>query len=245
MSLHLTKCAFSCLIHLLISSPFTLQSIGEWSNPSDEERARQRRVHRRLLRRAQQEIEKPRRLPNFPRPPDNTIALGLRREEDIISNPSEEELINAEKPDYLDHRYSRPPSNMSARPLPPLPHSRTASGQISAHDPARAHSRVTSDFGHQSPPPSSRARRDSLNPFAKPFVFGSAPQTSSWSEESFGGVLIPASAPLHMHSRHPSLGKPLNAAAQEFKPGGFNFRPPLGVPQFTFPAASVSVAVKV
>jgi hypothetical protein len=86
-------------------------------------------------------------LPNFPRPPGNVVLLGLRREDNIISNLSEEEDMRAQKPELSD-RYLRPSSNISAkspRHLPPLPHSRTTSGQFTAHDPARAHSRVTSD----------------------------------------------------------------------------------------------------
>ncbi|KAG8220233.1 hypothetical protein J3R82DRAFT_1272 [Butyriboletus roseoflavus] len=42
------------------------ESIGEWSNPSDEERVRQHRMHRRLLRPRNQEIETPRRPTQFP-----------------------------------------------------------------------------------------------------------------------------------------------------------------------------------
>lgn len=190
------------------------QSIGEWSNPSDEERARHERMERRM-RQTSQQVDQPRRLPNFPRPPDNTIMVPVRQDDDIISNPSEEEHIENHR-EYLGvDYYSRPPSNSgsSSRPLPPLPHSRVTSGQHTAYDPAHAHSRTPSN--HQ---------QTSLNPFARPFVFGAA-SSGSW------GVQTPPGAPLISHSRLPSIGKPLNVAAPEFKPSGFTFRPPAGVPQ--------------
>ncbi|KAF8060923.1 hypothetical protein FPV67DRAFT_1673756 [Lyophyllum atratum] len=208
------------------------ESIGEWSNPSDEERARKQRLERRNRRRASLQIDMPRRLPNFPRPPDNTVAM--RMEDDMISNPSEEgrHMTHGE---YLGiDYYSRPPSNLSgtSRPLPPLPHSRVASAQHTVYDPAHAHSRATSDqFVYPQPQPAQPAfapRRDSLNPFAKPFVFGAARDSGSWGQGSVD--LKPPQAPMLGHTRLPSLGKPLNIAAPEFKPGGFTFRPPPGVP---------------
>jgi hypothetical protein len=124
--------------------------------------------------------------------------------------------------------YSRPPSNLGGptRPLPPLPHSRTASGQHTAYDPAHAHSRMPSNHSqHQT----------TLNPFAKPFIFGAAGSGSgsgSWS------IRTPPGAPLMTHSRLPSLGRPLNVAAPEFKPSGFTFRPPAGVPQMSLAMAT-------
>ncbi|KAF9457468.1 hypothetical protein BDZ94DRAFT_1227839 [Collybia nuda] len=214
-------------------------SIGEYSNPSDEERARQERLERRVRRRTSQQVDAPRRLPNFPRPPDNTMAIPLRLDDDMISNPSDE--------DY----YSRPPSNMSGsgRPLPPLPHSRMDSGQHTIHDPAHAHSRTGSEQftypGHQQQQSSSSSafapRRDSLNPFAKPFVFGAPLDSSSWGQGSFSSAFSPPKAPLLTHSRLPSIGKPLNVAAPEFKPTGFTFRPPPGVPQMPAPPAGLDV----
>ncbi|KAF9263067.1 hypothetical protein L218DRAFT_1077468 [Marasmius fiardii PR-910] len=232
------------------------ESIGEWSNPSDEERARQQRADRR--RHAQHlaiESEQPRRLPNFPRPPDNTLYLPPRQDredEDIISNPSEEghhEYLNIHG--HFHHPSSNP--NRSPRPLPPLPHSRGPSGQLSVHDPALAHSRQPSDIS-TGPRPVSRPLNSSLNlnPLAKPFVFGASsisreqPATDTWHLEAFSQT--PMALPPVMsasHSRIPSLGsKPLNAAAQEFKPGssgGFTFRfpaprPALG-PSFPVPEA--------
>ncbi|KAI6153142.1 hypothetical protein BKA82DRAFT_4442099 [Pisolithus tinctorius] len=200
------------------------ESIGEWSNPSDEERARHERMQRRSLRQRRQEIETPRRLPNFPAPPTGVFGVSLRGDYDFVSNPSEEGL-NAERResflgiDPLDSAL-RPSSTSTPgrRPLPPLPHSRGTSGQFTIHDPALAHSRVGSDhfqvdyaFG----PPA--AASGSLNPHAKPFVFGS----------SLDGA-APPPAPTLGHARLPSL-------AQEFKPTGFTFRPPPGVPQLPFP----------
>ena len=205
---------------------YILQSIGEWSNPSDEERARQQRVDRRLRRRAQ-ETEVPRRLPKFPCPPENTIARPMQRNDDIISNPSEEDGlgVGAYYPELPLNMVSTPP-----RPLPPLPHSRGASGQFSTHDPAHAHSRGTSNHFETQPPVN--GRRNSLNPFAKPFVFGVPRDSGSSAPEPLGTA---KELNFSGHSRVASLGKPLNAAAQEFKPGGFTFRPPPGVPQLTFP----------
>ncbi|KAH9855781.1 hypothetical protein C2E23DRAFT_750718 [Lenzites betulinus] len=222
------------------------ESIGEWSNPSDEERARQDRVHRRMMRRVKQvkqELEIPRRLPNFPRPPSlglqASAPMNAARDDDIVSNPSDEEHVS-----FVDPYFPRPQSEQSTgRPLPPLPHSRNGS-QYSAqtgHDPALAHSRHPSEQyltpgGLQPrpslPPQSATPRNDSLNPFAKPFVFGSSRQSGSWAAGAFSS---PASSTPPIHTRAPSLGKPLNAAAQEFKPGGFTFRPPPAAPQMAFP----------
>ncbi|KAJ7170389.1 hypothetical protein C8R43DRAFT_1152944 [Mycena crocata] len=49
----------------------TETSEDEWSNPSDEEHARQQRVERRMQSRLE---DQPRRVPNFPHSPDNTMA---------------------------------------------------------------------------------------------------------------------------------------------------------------------------
>ena len=229
------------------------QSIGEWSNPSDEERARRNRVQRRIRRRQQHLSNKPRRLPNFPKPPvEPSMARHSLpqsdRDEDVMSNPSEEYLAVATGSFYA----SRSPNSHS---LPPLKHSRSPSaGQYSAHDPAQAHSRTSSDtFGvhyqqhlqeqHQVQLPTPISAQASLNPFAKPFVFGVARPTQQQPQQ-----LAPPSAPLLSHSPLPSVGstvahasissihsltaaKPLNVSAPEFKPTGFTFRPPPGVPQ--------------
>jgi hypothetical protein len=146
----------------------------------------------------------------------------------MVSNPSEENLVLQSQTGFL-----------SKSGLSPLPHSRVASAQYSLHDPAMAHSRSPSEnfeypniTNHQSQP--SLGRRDFLNPFAKPFVFGK-PLESSGSG-SWEGNSVASNAPLLNHSRLPSLGKPLNVAAPEFKPAGFTFRPPAGVPQMPAPA---------
>jgi hypothetical protein len=70
---------FSIIAFLTISK----ESIGEWSNPSDEERARQERRQRRVARRAQGTLQDvPRKLPNFPRPPPSSyISLSNQRED--------------------------------------------------------------------------------------------------------------------------------------------------------------------
>ncbi|KAH7926206.1 hypothetical protein BV22DRAFT_1063463 [Leucogyrophana mollusca] len=219
------------------------ESIGEWSNPSDEERARQERVHRRLLRHRKREIETPRRLPNFPAPPGAAFVMPLPNEYDVGSH-SEEGLRTGPRTPYLGEFPVRPSSastnGRGGRPLPPLPHSRGASGQLSAHDPALAHSRAASEqFKYPEEQPTHAKKPStsgSLNPHAKPFVFGSSRQSGSWSFDA----MPPPQAPVFGHARLPSFGKPLNAAAQEFKPGGFTFRPPAGVPQLTFPAPEPS-----
>ncbi|THG97227.1 hypothetical protein EW026_g4730 [Hermanssonia centrifuga] len=219
------------------------ESIGEWSNPSDEERARHERLNRRMLRRAKQirrDLEAPRRLPNFPQPPGTSF---VHLDDDVISNPSEEGDRHLRDQYHAYERmsqYSRPSSNQSTRgrPLPPLPHSRTSSAHFSYHDPALAHSREASDQfilggAHTRPAPSSSftpslPRNESLNPLAKPFVFGTflASKASAPSPTSANPT----------HLRGPSASKPLNVAAPEFKPGGFTFLPPPGVPQLTFAA---------
>ncbi|PCH33123.1 hypothetical protein WOLCODRAFT_134939 [Wolfiporia cocos MD-104 SS10] len=228
------------------------ESIGEWSNPSDEERARHERHQRRLLRRAKQQaqpdLETPRRLPNFPRPPD--IAPSFVDQDDIVSNPSEEGNTQEQQFTVADQRghFARPSSDGHGRPLPPLPEARPGSAPYSHHDPALAHSREASEHYlqpgglHPRPPQQSTVRGD-LNPLAKPFVFGttSQSQSSAWSPNVVAQPALPtSSAQTASHMRVPSFGKPLNAAAQEFKPGAFTFQPPPGVPQLAFasPAAS-------
>ncbi|KAE9385665.1 hypothetical protein BT96DRAFT_572216 [Gymnopus androsaceus JB14] len=210
------------------------ESIGEWSNPSDEERARQARVDARLRRRSIAiPSEQPRKLPQFPRPPDNTIVIPRvmqpHHDDDIISNPSEEE----DRGGYigLDSRY--PPSGGSgSRPLPPVPshHSRgpsVQSGIHSVHDPARAHSRVpsASTEAHQAP-------KLNLNPKAKPFVFGSRPD--SGSSFSFSGMAPNGHSRIPSSSNSAGAASKLNAAAAEFRPGGFSFKP-------SFPTPSVAI----
>lgn len=181
--------------------------------------------------------QQPRRLPNFPRPPETSLSLS-RNQDDIISNPSEEEHLG--QVDYLvvdpDDYYSRPPNVLSPRPLPPLPHSRGTSGQLTIHDPANAHSREPSGGNFVFPAPhAQQPSAGTLNPFAKPFVFGTRPTSDSWGQTNHGGTPTPPKAPFIGHARLPSFGKPLNAAAQEFKPSGFTFRPPPGVPQMPVP----------
>ncbi|KAF7340186.1 hypothetical protein MVEN_01937200 [Mycena venus] len=232
------------------------ESIGEYSNPSDEERARQQRVERRMQRRLD---DQPRRVPNFPRPPDNTVIVPRPHEDDMISNPSEEEALR--RGEYLgvdpNNYYSASPSGGS-RPLPALPHSRATSGNFTTHDPAQAHSRLPSDnFNFPQPQLAQQPlpRRDSLNPHAKPFVFGApveqfvfgASSVASPNPWSTHRPQTPPKAPLITHSRLPSIGTALNPAAAEFRPTGFNpaaaefkpsgftFRPPPGVPQMAFP----------
>lgn len=194
-----------------------------------------------MLRRANQvrrDLEGPRRLPNFPRPPETFLPLSNHLDDDVISNPSDEDnrrYLGYDRP----QQFSRPTSSGSGRgrPLPPVPHSRTNSAHFSYHDPALAHSREASGSfnssglfprpgsNHSSAPAPSMPRAESLNPLAKPFVFGARPTAA---------VSAPT-LPTISHARAPSSGKPLNVAAPEFKPGGFSFQPPPGLPQLSFP----------
>ncbi|KAI0318178.1 hypothetical protein OF83DRAFT_57011 [Amylostereum chailletii] len=197
-------------------------SIGEWSNPSDEERARQDRIQRRLTRRSQHEIQLPRRIPNFPQPPRTGTVYSLGVPDDLVSNPSEEETEM---------------------------HARFADNRPMTGSSALAHSRHTSEtFNYPGAVPSLPIaapipkRNEMLNPFAKPFVFGSNRVSGSFAPGTFGQS---PSAPLSSqnsgsntpgHARMASFGKPLNAAAAEFRPGTFTFRPSgPDVPKFTFP----------
>ncbi|KAK7064791.1 hypothetical protein R3P38DRAFT_2826409 [Favolaschia claudopus] len=226
------------------------ESIGDWSNPSDEERARQQRVERRMQRRLD---DRPRQIPAFPRPPDNTIAVPLRhREDDLISNPSEEEAMRRGEYLGVDHPKNYFSSSSSNLPMLPPPHSRATSGNFTEHDPAQAHSRLPSDNtfnGIQSQPAApSMPRRDSLNPLAKPFVFGApiekfvfgAPAQPSPNPWSTHRPQTPPKAPLITHSRLPSIGNALNPAAAEFRPSGsVDLRPSASSVDFRLSASSM------
>ncbi|KAJ7051236.1 hypothetical protein C8F01DRAFT_1340834 [Mycena amicta] len=206
------------------------ESLGDFSNPSDEERARQDRVERRLQRR--NIADQPRRVPTFPRPPDNTMVR--RMEEDMISNPSEEEAM--QRGDFIGVDPSQYYTSSPARRPSIVPHSRGTSGNFTTHDPAQAHSRLPSDN-----------QAHSLNPHAKPFVFGAPVQPFVFGAPA--RPQTPPNAPFLSHSRLPSVAlnptamefKPLSAvatkfnlAAPEFKPT-FTFQPPPGVPHVAFP----------
>ena len=214
------------------------ESIGEWSNPSDEERARQERRQRRMARRTQGTMQDvPRKLPNFPRPPPTSyIPLSDQREADVFSNPSDEEKILEES------TYPQlPPSGSTGygRPLPPLPHSRTTSAQLSYYDPPTAHSRTASEQvipypslpAEMSPSLSAGLKSASLNPFAKPFVFGAKSTSTlpSWQQ--------PTTALTSAQSSQSAPSKPLNATALEFRPN-FTFQPPVAAPRLSFTSQS-------
>ena len=171
--------------------------------------------------------------------------------DDMVSNPSEDEghVRSGSHGRFLGVDYSSPSSPSTRhRPLPPLPHSRMASGQlsVSGHDPALAHSRASSQpFNFQKAALQTQSvtgGTPSLNPNAKPFVFGAASQSGSWTPGVLGSTPEPPpAAPMQStfgHARMSSFGKPLNAAATEFKPGGFTFRPPPAAPRIEFPPPS-------
>ena len=204
------------------------------------------------MRRQRHQLDRPRRLPDFPLPPDNTLAFYPRSgtDDDLISNPSEENMVLARRAEFLGLRteqyYESSTSNMDPESprltsLPPPPHPRVATGQYATDDPYAAGSpsaleifTYPSTAYHRSQP--SRGRAESLNPLAKPFVFGAA--RSSGSFQPIGAQSstppLPSSRSIS-HSRLPSIGKPLNVAAPEFKPGEFNFRLPSGAPQMPAP----------
>lgn len=222
------------------------ESIGEWSNPSDEERARQQRVERRMRKRnASLSEHAPRRLPSFPYPPISPYPA-IQSEDDFISNPSEDERQQKHThaaPHFLHVQpddYHVPESALSSgktpRPLPPLPslpHSRGPSIHSQYPDPSSAHSRSGS-FQR----PEMGSRTESLNPHAKPFVFGAKAPIWAAAPE-----FQPAVAPAN-HSRGSSVGGMLSAAAPEFKPSfgaGFIFQAPAGVPKM--PAALAPAAL--
>lgn len=206
-------------------------------------------------RNRQQDVDQPRRLPDFPRPPESALGFLQRQEDDIISNPSEENLpLGARRAEFLGVRTEEYyPESGADRALQHnrfgIPeHSRGPSSPYSVHDPAMAHSRSGSDNYAYAPNPThqstlSAGRRGSLNPLAKPFVFGqSFGASASWSqpEPAAPSMPIPVSASVGsgsyspLHARLPSLGKSLNVAAPEFKPGAFNFRVP-GLPTMPVP----------
>ena len=200
------------------------------------------------MRRQRRQLDQPRRLPNFPLPPDNTVAFYPRpgTDGDLTSDPSEENMALARRAEFLsfstEQYYESSNSNMDADsphliPLPPPPHSRVSSGQFHM-----AHSRATSEnFNYPTPAyhrsQSSHGRRDSLNPLAKPFVFGAARTSGSFQPFEAQSSTPPLSSSVSMsHSRLPSIGRPLNVAAPEFKPGEFSFRLPSGAPQMPIAA---------
>ncbi|KAH9992519.1 hypothetical protein BJV74DRAFT_962454 [Russula compacta] len=216
------------------------ESIGEWSNPSDEERARLERQQRRLMRRVhhpqqRESIQVPRRIPNFPHPPVNPLPVTSLlskphrdSEDDMISNPSDD---NVDRP-------SAPPFALSSRP---------SSSRLSLHDPDFAHSRnpsgntIPTPFQFPMPIPIQAPipkRTDALNPHAKPFVFaGASRRSGSLTSVTLGPQTqqqpqIPQPRSAFGHARGASLGKPLNVGAPEFKPGAFTFTPPSNVPKF-------------
>ena len=183
----------------------------------------------------------------------------------MISNPSEEERLLAQR---MQHRLnlsgagSTPRSGASpfgstARPLPPIPsHSLTASGQLtqlSPHHVPLPHSRQQSGHMHSlsgsGGPTPTGTRRESLNPNAKPFVFGK-PWAPSAPSPPIASAPVPAltatsvklnvAAPEFKPSFNPSAAefKPssnLTVTAPEFKPSAFVFRPPQDAPHIAFP----------
>ncbi|KIM21994.1 hypothetical protein M408DRAFT_297474 [Serendipita vermifera MAFF 305830] len=208
------------------------QSVGEYSNPSDEERAREARKTRIRAKMLRQKGKDHPHQPQLVHSNSLTVprmGRGLEQDsDDIVSNPSEEERL-----------YNRRPS--ASRPLPALPtsatHSRAGSGQIFSHSRNGSgqylassiplpHSRgpsgqFSAGSHHTTPPVASPGangqhgfainHRDSLNPHAKPFVFGKPWYNSTSATPQSTATVTPPAQPLAAVSR-------LSVAAPEFKP---------------------------
>ncbi|CAE6399787.1 unnamed protein product [Rhizoctonia solani] len=139
------------------------ESIGEWSNPSDEERARQERRMRKMNR-SQSSVNIPRRIPEFPHPPhaqaEPYVPMRVNRaqSEDIVSNPSEEEFVHVRT--HEENHHTHPSGTLSprpSRPLPPVPQSAAHSRQTSAN--------VVFNHGGAAiaPPPGAHSRQASVS----------------------------------------------------------------------------------
>ena len=206
--------------------------------------------------------EAPRRLPEFPRPPQDKY-VPHNDDEDIISNPSDEgRLMTFDNHAINGMHYLHgmvDPNSRGSRPLPPVPHSRDPSNQYSYYGslPSQSPDRFTSGqlslpasrpaSTHHTKTPSLSSSKKELNPFAKPFVFvgrvpsaapAAPPSIHTSAQSEAGSSLAQNTDPTH--NRTPSFGatRRLNVAAREFKPGTFTFRPPEGVPQLSFPESA-------
>ncbi|KAF8761712.1 hypothetical protein RHS01_00394 [Rhizoctonia solani] len=228
------------------------ESTGEWSNPSDEERAREERRLRKMNRR-QDSVNVPDESPNF-------LILHMS----LLSH-TEEGFVHVQTHEDGHLHQSGNLSPRPFRPLPPVPqsasHSRQPSANLIFNHPGSAELRHVESGPHsrgQSLVSQPGANRDALNPLAKPFVFGSirGSSTSSipisqpvrgsvGSPSEFGPIAPPPGA----HSRQASVSTAapaptttkLNAGAVEFKPSGgmfsnasFTFKLPPGVPTLAF-----------
>ncbi|KAG8811243.1 hypothetical protein FRC17_002557, partial [Serendipita sp. 399] len=208
------------------------ESIGEYSNPSDEERARVAKRARRMDKKQGAHVHgsNSHGSASFMRQEELLAVPHIPRgheadSDDIVSNPSEEESYHRKAP---------------RRPLPAIPtsaaHSRNNSGHVQLHSRSGSghphpmqmvHSRSSSGqfatvgSNHLTPPVASPGlvpgangitipHRDSLNPNARPFVFG-----KPWYSST-----VPLSPPTPSIALQPSpsTATRLNAAAPEFKP---------------------------
>ncbi|KAG9011719.1 hypothetical protein FRB90_007119, partial [Tulasnella sp. 427] len=186
------------------------ESIGEWSNPSDEERAREEKRERRILR--EQAKVTSQDLSAFVRPSqpyeghDHTIrseqsfvsnpSNDPRQADEIISNPSDDEYGKAGMtfgggilaPGGSSSAFGQLGSDFNPvvqRPLPPLPHSRNTSTQFpqTAASPS-SHHHSPAPSTHTATPIINKNALGQLNPLARPFVFGARPGSDSFSLQS-------------------------------------------------------------
>lgn len=233
--------------------------MGEWSNPSDEERAREeRRALRDQARRAvRYEEEQDHTLHSQHSFISNPSNEGGRQSADIVSNPSDDEAFGgggmtfggnilaqaqrarvAENPFYMGSNQPTEFSPTVQRPLPPLPHSRDQS--LNGLSPANVSSPLVK--GHN---PAPSLTKTDLNPLARPFVFGARPGSNSFNLQS--PSTEPGSVPATAHGRGPSQHSrqisvsKLNIAAPEFKPSGvFTFTPINALPTMPYPITALT-----
>lgn len=226
------------------------ESVGEFSNPSDEERARELKRARKQARAGHGSQQGSRS--NFSRPGEHLDVPRINNahdadSEEIVSNPSDDEMYRHKS---------------TSRPLPAIPtsathsrnnsghvyvHSRSGSGHILPHAIPLPHSRgpsgqfATGGSSHGTPPVASPGyaatgfainHRDSLNPHAAPFVFG-----KPW----YSSTAAPATPPVEtstfaqQQQQPPTSGAHrLNATATEFKPSisAAEFKPSFAAPEF-------------
>jgi len=142
----------------------------------------------------------------------------------MYSNPSDEERAAAS-------------GGRVSRPLPPIPaaHHHLGSDGYPQFSAGVSHSRGGSgQQQYPSMPVPAPAAALSLNPNAKPFVFGQ-PHSSVTSISAFAPTGPPSTgSPAGGHERQLSLNARLNVGAPEFKPT-FTFRPPEPAPTLAFP----------
>lgn len=203
---------------------------AEYSNPSDEERARQRRI-------LSTSTKGPHKRDNIVRTASHSPVTALRNPESwldrndseaIISNPSDEEEILRE---HLMHPHPRQTLHWNDLPIPSATAINTAPFFIHASTPSHASSTFPSSVGRD--PSSKPGSRLGLNAAAPEFVFGGVARSRISGRH--GGSLASSVATdvqqvtdVQQDPSTKSRETPhLNAAAPEFKPNFIFKLPPL------------------